>query len=81
MKLIIFVLAGVGVAALVGFFINRKKSAERSRQRSREATLSSAHVTNDITKVGKGGVLKLPPFGKSRVPIETYVKHRHRYEE
>ncbi len=80
MKLIVYMLAGVGIAALIGYFLNRKGRAERQRTERRAETLSAANVTNDITKVGKGGVLRMPPFGASKVPIETYVKTRHRYE-
>ncbi|MCA9539575.1 MAG: DUF4178 domain-containing protein [Myxococcales bacterium] len=76
-----YILIGMGVAGLIGVLISRKKKEEQSRQQAREAVVRGANVTNDITGVRKGGVLHLPPFGKQRAPIETYVRTRHRYED
>lgn len=81
MRLLIFILLGVGIAYVVGRIISARKEAEDKARRAREQTLGGANVTNDITRVGKGGVLKLPPFGRIKAPIETYVTRRHRYQE
>lgn len=81
MRPILFILAGVGVAAIVGIIINRIRGPKRAREREREETLSSAEATNDITGVKKDGVLRIAPFGRMVAPIETYVKKRHRYSE
>lgn len=76
-----YILLGVGVATLVGVVISRVNQRARARKQAREAVVGGANVTNDITRVGVGGVLRLPPFGRSAAPIETYVEHRHRYDE
>jgi hypothetical protein len=81
MKLIIYMLAGVGIAALIGKFVSRKKNAEKQRRDAQAEVLGAANITNDITQVKKDGVVRLPPFGDSKVPIETYVTKRHRYDE
>ncbi|MCA9558125.1 MAG: DUF4178 domain-containing protein [Myxococcales bacterium] len=78
---LIYIAIGLGVAVAVGVVISRKKQAEAERARRRDATVTGANVTNDITRVGKGGVLRLPPFGQSRTPIETHVTRRHRYRQ
>lgn len=83
MKMILYMLAGMGIAAVIGFFVSRRKNAAAAALRAaeaREATLNSAAATNDITRVGKGGVLRIPAFGPNRLPIETYVTRRHRYQ-
>lgn len=81
MKALLFILVGVGVAAVVGAIISRRKKEERDRMNARDAAVTGANVTNDITRVGKNGVLRMPPFGKNKLPIETYVKTRHRYQD
>lgn len=81
MKALLFVLIGVGVAAAIGFVISRRKREEEAKKKAREDAVTGANVTNDITRVAEGGVIKLPPFGKNRLPIETYVKTRHRYQD
>jgi hypothetical protein len=78
MRLLVYILVGVAVAALVAWWINRRnrlaaEQAERARVRS------GANVTNDITAVRAGGVLKLPGFGRNTLGVETYVRERHRY--
>lgn len=77
-KAVILVLFGVGIAYAVAKFLAAKKEAEAKR---RLDVQSAVQVTNDITKVGKGGVLKLPPFGPQRIGLETFVKTRHRYSD
>ena len=69
------------VAAGLWFFFNRKKKQENERARERADLVGGANVTNDITRVGVGGVLKLPSFGANSLGIETYVKARHRYSD
>ena len=81
MSAFIYILIGMGLAGGVGFFISRRNKAEQDRQRERDQTLSGAVARNDITRVGRDGVLRLPPFGGNPSPIETYVKKRHRYTD
>lgn len=83
MKPLFYMLVGMGVAALIGMFISRKRRTAQQvsdAARKREETLNSAVATNDITRVGKGGVIKLPPFGRNTLGVETYVTRRHRYQ-
>lgn len=80
-KMLLFVALGMGIAAVIATVINRKKREEADRQKAREDAVTGANVTNDITRVGKGGVLRMPPFGTNRLPIETYVETRHRYQD
>lgn len=80
-KMLLFVALGMGIAAIIAYVINKKKRAETDRQKAREDAVTGANVTNDITRVGKGGVLRMPPFGTNRLPIETYVETRHRYQD
>ncbi len=79
MRTLLFVLAGVGVAYAIAQFFGKKKKAAADEKNAREARINSANVTNDITGVGKGGVIKVPPFGNQKTAVETYVKTRHRY--
>jgi len=79
--MMIYILAGIGLAAVVGFVISQKQKAQQARKTERDRVVSGANITNDITGVGVNGVIKLPPFGKSPLPIETYVKQRHRYND
>ncbi|MBU0549994.1 DUF4178 domain-containing protein [Myxococcota bacterium] len=81
MNAILFILFGAGAAALAMYLITRRRDQAAQAAKAREDALSNANVTNDITQVREGGVLKLPPFGAQRAPIETYVKARHRYED
>lgn len=81
LKMLLFVAVGMAIAAAIASVISRRKKEEADRREAREKAVTGANVTNDITGVGKGGVLRLPPFGKNRLPIETYVKTRHRYQE
>lgn len=78
MNAIIYMLVGAGVVGAIAWLATRKSREERARKTAREEALSSAEATNDITKVGPGGVLKIPPFGEERLPIETHVITRHR---
>lgn len=81
MSPILYILIGAGAAVGIAWLLTRKKSQEQRRLQERQRVVSGANVTNDITGVKKGGVLKLPPFGTSKVPIETYVVTRHRYDD
>lgn len=81
MKPLLYVLIGAGLAVAIVKLLTRKKSQENKRLQERQRVVSGANVTNDITGVKKGGVLKLPPFGTSKLPIETYVVTRHRYDD
>ncbi len=63
MKAAILILFGVGIAFAISKILSAKRDAEIKRKRD---VLSAVQVTNDITQVGKGGVLKLPPFGPQR---------------
>ena len=77
----LYLLLGAGAVGMIVFFVRRGQKERQERDRTRRQALSSAGVTNDITRVGPNGVLKLPPFGTNRTPIETYVIERHRYED
>ena len=79
--MLIYILAGIGLAAVVGFIISQRKKAEQNRKQAQDRVVSGANITNDITGVGVNGVIKLPPFGNVASPIETYVKVRHRYND
>ena len=83
-KVILFVLAGVSIAALLihlSTLREKKKKKKKEREKQRKRAIKNANVSNDITRLRKGGVLKLPPFGSQRSPIETYVEERHRYSD
>ena len=79
--MLLYILLGIGAAAAIGAVVSRKKSAEKLRVETRQAAVSGANVTNDISRVGQNGVLMLPAFGANRAPVETYVKKRHRYSD
>ncbi|MCB9549334.1 MAG: DUF4178 domain-containing protein [Myxococcales bacterium] len=81
MKALLFILLGAGAAVLIGKLLTRKKDQERLRHQRQREIASGANVTNDITGVRRGGVLKLPPFGNQATGIETYVVTRHRYSD
>ncbi len=69
---------GILGAVVVSKMLSGKEKDEKAKQKK---VLASANVTNDITGVGKGGVIMLPAFGPNKVPVETYVTRRHRYED
>jgi hypothetical protein len=84
MQALIYIIAGAAVAVIVGKLLTRNQKVKEEQQKrieERKRVVGGANVTNDITGVGKGGVLKLPPFGGSVAPIETYVVTRHRYSD
>ncbi len=78
MKAVLFVMFGVGIAYVIGRLLAARKDAQATQRRTIQ---NAVQITNDITQVGKGGVLKLPPFGPQRTPLETFVKTRHRYTD
>ena len=69
---------GVGATLVVAFLVDRSR---KSKEDDAKVTLADAQVTNDITQVDVGGVIRLPPFGSERAPVETYVIARHRYDD
>ncbi|MFN3202364.1 MAG: hypothetical protein ACE366_28455 [Bradymonadia bacterium] len=76
---LIYILIGAGVAGgVVAFLMTRKQKEQQARRDARDAAVHSAEATNDITQVGPGGVIKLPPFGDQLGPVETHVVTRHR---
>ncbi len=80
MRLLVYIAAGVAVAALVAWWMNRRnRLAEAQAERARART--GANVTNDLTAVRAGGVLRLPGFGRNTLGVETYVHQRHRYAD
>lgn len=84
MTALIYIIAGAAVAVIIGKLLTRNakiKEAETKRIEERKKVVTGANVTDDITGVGKGGVVKLPPFGSNVAPIETYVVTRHRYSD
>lgn len=79
--MLVYIFMGIVIATAVGLVIssiNRKKKAE---QEKRDATVTGANVTNDISRVFEGGVMEIPPFGTQLSPIQTYVQARHRYSD
>ncbi|MEE2789728.1 MAG: DUF4178 domain-containing protein [Myxococcota bacterium] len=81
MRILLFMAIGAAVAAGLGYWMNRKKKAQAERNRQKRDLVQGANVTNDVTRVGLGGVLKLPAFGANPLGIETYVKAKHRYDD
>lgn len=81
LKMLLFVAVGMAIAAAIAAVISRRKREETERKQAREQAVTGANITNDITRVVRGGVLRLPPFGTNRLPIETHVVTRHRYQD
>lgn len=81
MTALIYIIAGAAAAVVIVKLLNRKQQEEEKRIEDQRKVVTGANVTDDITGVGKGGVVKLPPFGGSVKPIETYVTTRHRYSD
>jgi len=79
MSPLIYVLIGVGAAILIGVIISRRSAARRKAARDRQQLLNGANVTNDVSGVGPGGVLRVPAFGPNATDRETHVTARHRY--
>ena len=79
--MIFYGILGVGIAVGIGIFISMMKKKKQKEADEREATISGANVTNDVSRVFPGGVMEVPPFGKQLTPIQTYVKARHRYRD
>lgn len=66
------------VAGGVTYFLTTRKRQESEKLSARDKAVHSAEATNDITQVGVGGVIKLPPFGDQLGPVETHVVKRHK---
>lgn len=75
----LYIALGIGGVVVVSRLLTRKKDEEKRAQKEKDQVLSGANVTNDITRVKKGGVFMLPAFGPNKIPVETYVTARHRY--
>ncbi len=78
MTTVIIIVGGIAAAAIVGSLLSRKKDDKKKAQKK---AVSGANVTNDITRVGKGGVFQLPKFGPHKLSIETYVTAKHKYKD
>ena len=79
--MLLYIGAGIAIAIVIGLVISSIIKKKKAESAEREATVSGANVTNDLSRVFKGGVFEIPPFGTYLSPIQTYVKTRHRYSD